>query len=346
LLVCLGVGSLVCLLRAIRNDSVLAWAGFAGLASLAILTHVVGVVFPLTGWLWALGLRHDASTLRRLVAASVVIALATAPFGYMLAQAVLHAQGTGTPPRRLTGLEIPYTIFTYLMGYSFGPSVRDIQDKGPLAAVLAQPVQSAVGVIALLALAAMVLRLRSRAAKELGLLCLLPMMATWLGSAVTGKAYNVRYTLPGIIGFVGLVGLGFSELSKSFRWAGVALVMGLFTWADAQWFFVPRYRKEDSRSAVAWLKSKLPPGSTVAVAPGYQTGVLTYYARRSGADFVFDSLPETASSFGSALPEALLVTRLHHLPHWRELVRSLDPVAGNPPPPIELIGYRAFLAPR
>ncbi len=172
------------------------------------------------------------------------------------------------------------------------------------------------------------------------------MMATWLGSAVTGKAYNVRYTLPGLIGFVGLVALGISRLPKPRRSIATTLVAGLFLWADAQWFFSPRYWKEDSRSAVAWLRGKLPPGSTVAVAPGYQTGVLTYYARRSGADFVFESLPETASSLGSTLPEALLVTRLHHLPHWRELVRSLDPVAGIPPPPIELIGYRAFLAPR
>ncbi len=346
LLLCLGVGSLVCLMRALRNGSVLAWAGFAGLASLAILTHLVGAVFPLIGWLWALALRHDASTLRRLVAASAVIALATAPFGYMLAQAVLNAQGTGSPPRSLTGLEIPYTIFTYMGGYSFGPSVRDIQDKGSLAAVLAQPVQSAVGAIALLALAAMVLRLRSRTAKELGLLFLLPMIATWLGSAVTGKPYNVRYTLPGLIGFVGLVALGISGLRQPRRWVATALVAGLFLWADAQWFFAPRYWKDDSRSAVAWLRDKLPPGSTVAVAPGYQKGVLTYYARRGGADFVFDSLPETASSVGSAMPEALLITRLHHLPHWRKLVGSLDPAAGNPPPPIDLTGYRAFLAPR
>lgn len=343
LLVCLGVGSLVCLLQALRNGSALAWAGFVGLASLAILTHVVGGGFPLIGWLWALRMRRNASTFRWLVATSVLIALATAPFGYMLAQAVLHAQGTGSPPRSLTGLEIPYTIFTYLVGYSFGPSVRDIQDKGSLAAVLAQPVQSAVGAIALLALAAMVLRLRGRAAKEFSLLCLLPMMATWLGSAVTGKAYNVRYTLPGIIGFVGLVGLGILGLRKWGRGIATVLIIGLLLWADAQWFFVPRYWKEDSRSAVAWLKGKLPPGSTVAVAPGYQTGVLTYYARRTGADLVFDSLPEATSSLGSTHPEALLVTRMHHLPHWRELVRSLDPSAGSPRRAVELVGYRAFL---
>jgi hypothetical protein len=345
LLVCLGAGSLVCLLRALRTGSALAWAGFAGLASLAILTHLVGVVFPLIGWLWALRTRRDAATLRRLVAASVVIALVTAPFGYMLGQAVLQAQGTGSPPRGLTGLEIPYTLFTYLVGYSFGPSVREIQDQGPLAAVLAHPGQTVLGVVALLIVTASVLRLRSRAAKELALLLLLPLMATWLGSAVTNKPYNVRYTLPGIIGFVGVVGLGVLGLR---RWGrGIAaVIIGLLLWADAQWFLTPRYRKEDSRSAVAWLQRKLPPGSTVAVAPGYQKGVLTYYARRTGADFVFDSLPEAASSLGSTLPEALLITRMHHLPHWKELVQSLDPGAGRPAPAIELVGYRAFLAPR
>ncbi len=98
LLVCLGIGSLVCLMRALRNGSVLAWAGFAALASLAILTHVVGVVFPLIGWLWALRMRRDGSTLRQLVAASIVIALATAPFGYMLAHAVHSRRGDRLAP--------------------------------------------------------------------------------------------------------------------------------------------------------------------------------------------------------------------------------------------------------
>ena len=346
LLLCLGLGSLVCLLRALRTGSSLAWAGFAGLASLAILTHVIGLVFPFIGWVWALRRRRDPSVVRPLLAATVAILLVTAPFGYQLTQAVSQAQGTGSPPRHLTGLEIPYTLFTYLLGYSFGPSVRDIQDSGPLAAVLAHPGQSALGAVALLTLTALVLRLRGEAAKNLALLCLLPLTAAWLGSAVTGKPYSVRYTLPGLIGFVGLVALGISGLRPPRRSVAATLVAGLFLWADAQWFFAPRYWKEDSRSAIAWLQANLPPGSTVAIAPGYQKGVLTYYARRSGAAFVFDSLPEAASSLRSALPEALLVTRLHHLPHWRELVRSFEPVAGNPPPPIDLVGYRVFLAPR
>ena len=103
---------------------------------------------------------------------------------------------------------------------------------------------------------------------------------------------------------------------------------------------------EQFDAAIAWLQGRLPRGSTVAVAPGYQRKVLTYYADRAGADFVFDSIPETTSSLGPTLPAALLVTRLHHLPYWRELVRSLDPRTGGPPPAVELVGYRVFLAPR
>jgi mannosyltransferase len=346
LLGCLGVGSLVFLLRALRTGSTLAWAGFAGLATLAVLTHVIGLVFPLIGWLWGFRMRRCALVVRRLFASTVLIVTLTAPFWYRLPQAVVALQGTGSPPRRLTGLEIPYTLFTYLVGYSFGPAVREIQDQGPLAAVLAHPTQSALGVVVLLTLMALALRLRSNAAKNLALLCLLPMTATWVGAAFTGKAYNVRYTLPGLIGFVGLVAVGLSKLGRARRVIAIGLVAGLFLWADAQWFFTRRYWKEDSRSAIAWLRGQLPPGSRIAVAPGYQTGVLTYYAQRGRAAFVFDSLPESARSVGPHLPDALLITRLYHLPHWKEIVRSLDPNGSALPPSVQLVGYRAFLAPR
>ncbi len=346
LLLCLGLGSLVCLLRALRTGGRLAWLGFAGLSSLAILTHVVGLLFPVVGWLWAIRTGRGTAVLRPLLAATLAIVLATAPFGYRLTHAVSHAESTGSPPRGLTGLEIPYSLFTYVTGYSFGPSTREIQDEGPSAALLHHPIQSALGCVALLAFTALALRLRGGAAQNLAVLCLLPLTATWLGSALTGKAYNVRYTLPGILGMTGLVALGISTLRGARRSIAAALVIGLFVWADAQWFFTPRYWKEDSRSAIAWLRAKLPPGSTVAVAPGYQTEVLAYYAQRGGASLALSGLPDTISSLASPLPDALLMTRLHHVPHWREIVRSLERSSALPPVVEKLVGYQAILIPR
>ena len=70
----------------------LAWLGFAGLSSLAILTHVVGLLFPLLGWLWAVRRGRGAAVLRPLLAATLAIVLATAPFGYRLTHAVSHAR--------------------------------------------------------------------------------------------------------------------------------------------------------------------------------------------------------------------------------------------------------------
>jgi hypothetical protein len=189
------------------------------------------------------------------------------------------------------------------------------------------------------------LRLRGTAVTRLALLTFVPMTATWIGSALTGKAYNVRYTLPGLVGFLGLVALVAFEFPKVKRPVAVGLLAALFLWADFQWFFSPGYWKDDSRSAVAWMEAELPPGSRVAVAPGYQTGVLRYYAARLGAQFTFDSLPEAAAVVDSPPPEALLVSRIYHLPHWRELVRSLN-LAPDSPPAVELIGYRVFRAPQ
>jgi hypothetical protein len=45
------------------------------------------------------------------------------------------------------------------------------------------------------------------------------------------------------------------------------------------------------------------------------------------------------------LPRALLLTRLHHVPHWRDLIRSFEEGAGAILP-FELVGYRGVLSRR
>jgi mannosyltransferase len=342
LLVCLGTGALLCLVRAARTNSLLAWAGFTVLAALTVLTHIFGLVIPLVGWIWIMTERRSPLVLRPLFAASLGIALLTTPFVYRLAQAVLHAESTGSPPRPLTGLEIPYTFFTYVGGYSLGPSVREIQNLGAAEALRGHWEQSALGMLLLVMLTALMLRLREAAARNLLILLLLPMMVAWTGAALTGKAYNVRYALPGLVGFLGLAGLSLSRLGNPRRWALTTLSAGVFLWADAQWFYNNRYWKEDSRSAVTWLGDTLPAGATVAVAPGYQTGVLDYYARRGAVDLAFQPLTDTSRYLEPPLPGALLLTRLHHVPHWRDLVRSFEDGTGATLS-FELVGYRGFV---
>jgi hypothetical protein len=119
-------------------------------------------------------------------------------------------------------------------------------------------------------------------------------------------------------------------------------VLSLFAWADAQWFFSPRYRKDDSRHVVQWLAAHLPSGSVVLAAPGYVTGVLSHYAQRQGADLRF----VTAAAADSARPAALLLTRLHHVPDPQSLEERFRRAAGPDVRADSLGGYLVFSSPR
>ncbi|MBA3345745.1 MAG: glycosyltransferase family 39 protein [Gemmatimonadales bacterium] len=347
LLLFFGCCALLSLKRAMRTQSLRYWIAFSVCSALAFLTHTTGLIFGVIAWTWALSSPDRPRVVRPLFAASLAVGLACAPFFVPIARALAATHGIyHSAPRSLTGLEVGYTLLTYVTGFSFGPAPRDIQNLGAPAALRDHPLQSAMAGAALLGvLVASVLKRRAAMTCFIALLGI-PLAGIFALSALSGKAYNVRYTLPALIGFLGIVSIATRALAPRPRALALTALIGLALWADAQWFLVSRYWKEDSRSAVAWLRRKLPPGSTVAVAPGYQAGVLTYYAHRVGAELVFDSLPDAARSLGSTHPEALLVTRMHHLPHWRELVHSLDAGAGSPRHGVELVGYRAFLLPR
>jgi hypothetical protein len=138
----------------------------------------------------------------------------------------------------------------------------------------------------------------------------------FLASVITGKAYNVRYTLPGLIGFLGLVAVASWSLGSRLMPMGVALVLGVFAWADAQWFFSPTYGKDDSRTLVRWLANQLPPGATVVVAPGYVAGVLSHYVAREQARLQITPQDSVADSLR---PAVLVLTRLHHVSNPRSL---------------------------
>jgi 4-amino-4-deoxy-L-arabinose transferase-like glycosyltransferase len=310
LLVLLGSSALLFLLRAARTKSVAPWAGFVGCMTAALLTHTTGPVLLAVAWGWALLSPRRAALQRPLFVATVITVLVSAPFALAVMGAVAQADGTHSPARPLTGLELPYTLFTYVVGYSFGPSTREIQNLGPVAALRHHPFESALGVaVVAWTLSVMLLR-RVHGRRYFVTLLVVPILAMLLGSATSGKAYQARYALMGLIGFCGLAAGALRLLPTKARAPVTAAVLTLCVWADLQWYFSPTYGKDDSRAVVGWLAARLPSGSTVAVAPRYVTGVLSYYAQLQDARISFipaDSLTDSAS------PSALLMTRLHHV---------------------------------
>jgi len=321
LLTVFGISGLAALERAMRTGSVGSWIAFSASMGAAFLTHTIGLMFAVIAGVWALQSPAGRRVLWPLLASSLAVFLSGLPFIIAISRALQATHGTfHSPPRPLTGLEVGYTLFTYVGGYSFGPSPREIQDLGALAALRSNPLESGLACAALVVVVLVCTLNRRRAAMiPFASLLGIPVAGILALSALSGKAYNVRYTLPAVIGFLGMVSIAALALRPTSRALFMAGLIGISLWSDDQWYSSMQYAKDDTRAAVAWLREHLRPGATIAVAPEYAVGPLAYYSSKTFADLDFVPLPE-----GSTLPhntglEGLVLTRLHHVPNWRTL---------------------------
>jgi mannosyltransferase len=310
LLMWLGSGALCFLVLAARTKAVAHWAGFAACMTAVLLTHTTGPVILVVAWVWALLSPRPGALLRPLALTTLITGLITMPFALTVSSAVAQATGTHSPPRPLTGLEIPYTLLTYTIGYSFGPSMRDIQNLGPIVALRRHPFESAIGAgVAACLLGLMIFR-PVPGRRYFMTLFVVPILVMLLGSAVSGKGYQPRYAIAGLLGYCGLWAGALRVLPPKVSSLGVAALVIVSLLADVQWYLSPEYWKDDSRAAVGWLTRHLPEESKIAVAPRYVTIVLGYYARLQNSQLQF-----VAADTGTRAeqPAALLLTRLHHV---------------------------------
>ncbi len=319
LLLFFGCCSLLALQRAARTNSMWYWVLFSVSSALAFLTHTTAVMLGAVAWIWVLWTPRRRHLIRPLLISSLAAVLLCTPSILAITGAFAATHGTfHTAPRAITGLELPYTLFTFIAGYSFGPSPREIQDFGALAALRNSPFQSAIAGAALLAIL-LILWLNRRAMVPFLVLLATSLAGVFALAALSGKPYNVRYTLPGLIGFLVSMTIAGRTLKPRVRALALAVPVGIAAIADAQWFWVSRYWKEDTRAAVTLLRDRVRPGAYVAVAPSYSIPVLQYYARQAEADLRFIPAAGGSGYQTKGSPEALVLTRLHHVPDWRAL---------------------------
>jgi 4-amino-4-deoxy-L-arabinose transferase-like glycosyltransferase len=320
LLTFLGISGLVALERAMRTGSVGSWVAFSTSMAAAFLTHTIGLMFALIAGVWVLQSSAGRRIVWPLLASSLAVFLSGLPFIIAISRALQATHGTfHSPPRPLTGLEVGYTLFTYVGGYSFGPSPREIQDLGAFAALRSNPLESGLACAGLVVVVMVCILNRRGAMIPFASLLGIPVVGILALSALSGKAYNVRYTLPAVIGFLGIVSIAALALKPTSRALFMAGLIGISLWADDQWYSSTQYAKDDTRAAVAWLRGHLRPGATIGVAPEYAIGPLAYYSSKTFADLDFVPLPEGSTLQHDTGLEALVLTRLHHVPNWRAL---------------------------
>jgi hypothetical protein len=251
------------------------------------------------------------------------------------------------PPQEFTRsssvLELGYTVMTYLGGYSFGPSPSDIQTHGALRALSSHPFQ--VGMLCALLLLIVIAcgsefsshrKLWASASpsalpgKELSLLMLSIGIVAGV-ALVSGFPYNIRYTLPGLFGFLGLLAAFSTALKRTWLQRGlIASLLTISLWADAQWFFDPAYRKGDSRAVAHWLTQNQDRVQTWTTLPDYLSLSLNWYLKPYPA--VAERLQPPAKANTTSFPptpDVLIIGRRHHILQPEELIAAYKAAAGK-----------------
>jgi len=188
--------------------------------------------------------------------------------------ASLRGQTTFSP------MALPYSIYTFFLGHSFGPSLRELHAPDRMAVLRANAPFLVLAVIPVgLGLLSGLRHLGGRRVFLLALI-LVPVGILVVLAVRNIKPWNPRYMAVTFPFLLALLALGLSRLPG--RWSpvmAVAMVV-LSLWSVGNHYWNGRYSKEDIRGAVAWVQqhdnSDLP-----VLAPAVQ-GVWSFYASGGG----------------------------------------------------------------
>jgi len=186
---------------------------------------------------------------------------------------------TPIPPEELlrgdttfTPWAIPFTFFAFSLGYSVGPSLRELHAESALAAVRIDT--------AVLALCALVFggvtalgiwKTRDDRATLMTLLLyiVIPVLLVSLLSARNIKVFNPRYVMVSLPAYVLLLARGLSQVGRAWlRWSNLGLVLLLFLFSLSNHYFDPRYAKEDFRSAARYVEANVQRDDAIVVTSG------------------------------------------------------------------------------
>lgn len=188
---------------------------------------------------------------------------------------------TGEPLRggaRWSGLALPYTFFTYAVGYTLGPSLNGIRMRG-LAAVM-ENLHWVIGAGAVFTATALVglKKLRQKNGDLLFLLLVwlvVPIVAVAVLSMRNVKVFTPRYAMVSVPPFAFIVGRGIAAITRSRWWPVTLVITGLLAVSIGNYFLDPAYGKDDARGVAATIRKHYESSDEVAAL--YATRPLAHY---------------------------------------------------------------------
>ncbi len=190
--------------------------------------------------------------------------------------------GTADAPLRggsaLSALVVPYSFFTYSVGYSLGPSVEDLKLRRHEA--LADNIHWIIIAAVLFGVPAVagIRRLLQTNPSLTFLLVLwlaLPMITVIVLVARNIRVFTPRYALVAVPAYALVIGQGLSVLSKSRFWVLVPAFTCILGISIYNYFGSPAYAKDDARSAARVIRENIKDGD--AVVGIFTTEPLSHY---------------------------------------------------------------------
>lgn len=285
---CVALAGIAMLALARRLDG-RGLVGFVAAAGTGLLTNLSFVLLaPLHLYWWLAAPADRRRRLWLMAGAALALLLVLSPWLPRLAAVWdwkrLHPAGeTSTEALRggpaISLAAYPFTLHAFAVGYTLGPSIREIRTRGAAAALRRHaPELVAVGLLfAVLGALALRAAARRRVLRASLVALLGPALLVSYGALQNFKVYHPRYVAVSFPFLLALLAAAFADAGPRLR-AALAASLALAWLVSLQHhYFVPAYGKEDMRAAAAIVRDRSGPGDRIFVAGA--DDVLIYYYR-------------------------------------------------------------------
>lgn len=312
------------------------WAAYGGTAVLGAWTHYLFAV-PVAAVGIVLLARRD--TRRTAVVVHAVVTACCLPLAALLRSDVTLQQELGTMGGRAAAGPggVMYTYLSYVAGFSFGPSNRDLHEASLIEAARATVLPLMTVGLLLAALAVWSIRhWRAPGVARLAMAGTAPVLATIVLCGLLGLGFRPRYVNWGLAPLLVLAGVALARVRRPAQVAGFGLFAAIATISLLNRNLDDRYRVEDVRAAVAAIttieeRDAIPRGDgigdPVAVVSGYMLPVVDHYVAADRVSRQVIGVPQIYAD-GRGLGDAL-ASLPRHRPFWLFVVRSFhdDPAS-------------------
>jgi len=196
---------------------------------------------------------------------------------------------------------VPYALWAFATGYSIGPTLTALHLPSRAATALhfapvILPIALLIAILALLGVMSLWKHSPSLF-RIVALWFLFPLGFALAGTLVTRHPFNVRYIVLALPPFLIVIVMGLVAIRvRGWRiaaMAALAVVSGYSLW---NYFFDPRYYREDNRAAGVYLAGNAVAGDLVIADAPYTTPNVDYYARRR--DITIVGFPAASADSG------------------------------------------------